>query len=162
MPVGPNPRAHAPPAPLCRRRRLLNHDLVRSSLDDADCFAEVGDILASFRAQFTAAPRESPLASPAQKPVSPSATEAVAPMRLEEEPSAPVPGAEAPEAEATKDNAVAYSALLDRLAGAEPPTTPETEAGSPGAVSPLRRWSERLSQSIKRAGDEILDKLEKL
>ena len=134
---------------------------MRSSLDDADCFAEVGDILSAFRAQFTAVPRESPLASPAQKPLPPSSTDAVAPMRLEEEPSAPAPGTEAPD-DAAKDNAVAYSALLDRLAGAEPPTTPETEAGSPGAVSPLRRWSERLSQSIKRAGDEILDKLEKL
>ena len=156
------PRADASDAPLSRRRRLLNQDLVRSSLDDAECFAEVGDILAAFREQFVATPRESPLASPALKPLSPSGTDALAPMRLEEEPSAPAPAPEAPAADDAKANAVAYSALLDRLAGAEPPSTPETEAGSPGAVSPLRRWSERLSQSIKRAGDEIIDKLEKL
>ena len=145
-----------------RRSRLLNHDLVRSSLDDADCFAEVGDILAAFRAQFAPLPRESPLASPALKPLSPRGTDTVAPMRLEEEPSAPATATEAPAGDDAKANAVAYSALLDRLAGAEPPSTPETEAGSPSAVSPLRRWSERLSQSFKRAGDEILDKLERL
>lgn len=140
-------------------RRLINQDLVRTSMDDGSDFAEVGEILAAFRAQRVAVPRESPLASPALKPQSPRGEEgAVAPICLEEEPAEEeAPAAAAPPAER---NAVEYSALLDRLAGAEAPTTPENETGTP--VSPLRRWSERMSQSMKRAGDELLEKLERL
>lgn len=129
-------------------------------MDDAGDFALCQDLLAAFRATRTAVPRESPLASPALKPASPRGEEAdVAPLSLEEPPAAPAPAAAA-EASSGERNAVAYSALLDRLAGAEAPSTPECEAGGP--VSPLRRWSERMSQSIKRAGDELIDKLERL
>ena len=132
-------------------------------MDDGADFAEVNDILAAFRAQRVAVPRESPLTSPTLKSQSEQAAD-VAPLSLEEEPAAAAPATDA----AAERSAAAgvslgeYSALLDRLAGAEAPSTPETEA-SPGApVSPLRRWSERMSQSIKRAGDELIDKLERL
>jgi hypothetical protein len=133
--------------------------VVRTSLDDGDLFAEVSDILGTFRAQRVAVPRESPLTSPALKPQSPRGAEAVAPLLLEEEPAA-APPAEAEETPA--ERSVAYSALLDRLAGAEAPGTPDTEGAAGGPVSPLRRWSEKLSDSIRRAGDELLDKLERL
>ena len=127
-------------------------------MDDGDDFAAVAEILGAFRAQRVAVPRESPLASPALKPQSPRGAEgAVAPICLEEAPEEEAAPAEPAPAER---NAVEYSALLDRLAGAEAPTTPETETGTP--VSPLRRWSERMGQSMKRAGDELLVKLERL
>lgn len=145
------------------RRRLINQDLVRTSMDDAGDFALCQDLLSAFRATRTAVPRESPLASPALKPASPRGEEAadVAPLSLEE-PAAPAPAAAADASSSGERNAVEYSALLDRLAGVEAPTTPECEATAGGPVSPLRRWSERVSQSIKRAGDELIDKLERL
>lgn len=127
-------------------------------MDDAGDFSLCQDLLAAFRATRTAVPRESPLASPALKPAE---EDAVAPLSLEE-PAAPAPAAAADASSSGERNAVEYSALLDRLAGVEAPTTPECEAAAGGPVSPLRRWSERVSQSIKRAGDELIDKLERL
>ena len=136
---------------------------MRTSIDDGNDFSEMTDILAAFRAQRVAVPRESPLASPALKPQSPRGAEgAVAPMRLEEEEEASEAAAPTAEAAPAERNAVEYAALLDRLAGADAPTTPETENASGTPVSPLRRWSEKLSSSMKHAGDELLDKLERL
>jgi len=161
-------------------RRLLNDDLVRTSLDDAECFAEVNSVLASFRlAQRLTVPH-------ATKPQSGpnGAEEALSRMSLDEAP--PAPALPTPAAAPAPSHERAHS-LLDASFvpyDGEAPATPQAEAeaalagaseaevapltgGAP--VSPLRRLSlelgERLSKTFslnKRAGDEALDKLEKL
>ena len=171
--------------PVRRRRRLLNEDKSRSSMDDDDTFAAVGELLEAFRATHTVLPRESPLAP---RPAPPEAPPAMSLMEAEQAEQAP---ADTPAATSAAAGVVAssaadsaaplagasnvFGALLDRLSpeggakadadGAEGPGTPgESAPASPvRSGGPLvRRWSARLSASMRKAGDELREALEKL
>ena len=151
-------------------------------MDDDGTWAAVGALLIAFRARHVAVPRTSPLA-----PRSAGDTTDVPPLSLlEDEAQAEQVPAVAPEATAAaavhpasaaepQSTEVAvgasnnvFGALLDRLSleadadGAEGPGTPG-EGVSPARGSPLvRRWSARLSASMRKAGDELRGALDKL
>ena len=164
-----------------RRRRLLNEDKSRTSMDDDDTWSAVGELLEAFRATHTVPPRESPLAPRAAPPEAPPAMSLTEDEQVEQAPGSTPTAAAAVAASSAADSAPlagasnAFGALLDRLSpeggakadadgAADGPGTPsESAPASPARSGPLvRRWSARLSASMRKAGEELREALDKL
>ncbi len=155
-------------------------------------FDAVGALLCAFRAVRVTPTRASPLDSPSPsvKPATPRGEDRpLPPLSLAEE-SAPAEDAaaavvEGPPAHDNEESApppagndATFTALFDRLAapgdkdGDTAADAPDTPSGSPpnggGGVlasfplASLKSLSRRLSASVKRAGEEIIDALDKL